>query len=82
MQQYWEREIDLLSLLSTDAAPLGTTLKYERDPITGCVGDIQEVHLNAAGKNVRNSMLMSRAPGPSEEGIRGNGFSFLKKIIS
>ncbi|XP_014209081.1 helicase SKI2W [Copidosoma floridanum] len=77
VQQYWERQPQLLSLLKADLAPVGTTLKYERDPITGCIGDIQEVCLQNIGESVRNSMSMSRAPGPAVEGVRGNTSNFL-----
>lgn len=71
VQQYWEREPQLLSLLKADLAPSGTTLRYERDPITGRIGDIEEVCVQSVGETVRNSMSMSRAPGPAAEGIKG-----------
>ncbi|KAJ8672979.1 hypothetical protein QAD02_004240 [Eretmocerus hayati] len=77
IQQYWERERNILSLLEADLSPAGTTLKYERDPITGRIGDIQEVFVDNVGQTVRNSMSMSRAPGPATEDIKGNTSNFL-----
>ncbi|XP_058790896.1 superkiller complex protein 2 isoform X2 [Phymastichus coffea] len=77
VQQYWDRNPDVLLLLHTDLAPAGTTLKYERDPITGCLGELQEVDIESVGQNVRNSMSMSRAPGPAIEGVKGNVSNFL-----
>lgn len=71
VQQYWDREPNISSLLHVDLAPAGTTLKYERDPITGCLGELQEFSVENVGQNVRNSMSMSRAPGPPMEGVKG-----------
>ena len=71
VQQYWEREPQIFSLLKADLAPAGTTLKYDRDPITGRIGELQEVSLQNIGATVRNSMSMSRAPGPAAEGVKG-----------
>ncbi|KAK2583646.1 hypothetical protein KPH14_009581 [Odynerus spinipes] len=71
-QCYWPREPDVLSLLEFDLAPLGTTLKFDRDPVTGRVGKMQEVVMKGVGKNSKNSMSMTRAPGPTADGITGN----------
>lgn len=82
VQQYWDRERNILSLLRADLAPCGTTLKYERDPITGVIGDIQEVQINSVGETVRNSLSMTRAPGPAAEGVKGKKLfhlSYLRK---
>jgi len=70
-QCYWEREEDILSLLEHDLAPIGTTLKFDRDPLTGKIGKMQEIVLQGAGETARNSMSMSRAPGPLTDGVRG-----------
>lgn len=78
VQQYWERDLQVLSLLEADLAPIGTTLRYDRDPITGCIGDIQEVCAQDMGKTVRNSMSMSRAPGPVAEAVTGILFYYSK----
>ncbi|XP_003705432.2 superkiller complex helicase subunit twister [Megachile rotundata] len=71
-QCYWPRKPDILSLLDTDLAPLGTTLKFDRDPVTGKLGEMHEVMSESAGKTARNSMSMTRAPGPPTDDIRGN----------
>jgi antiviral helicase SKI2 len=70
-QCYWQREVDVLSLLEYDLAPIGTTLKFDRDPLTGKIGKMQEIVLQGAGETARNSMSMSRAPGPLTDGVRG-----------
>ncbi|XP_053984340.1 SKI2 subunit of superkiller complex protein [Hylaeus volcanicus] len=71
-QCYWPRERDVLSILDFDLAPPGTTLKFDRDPVTGELGKMHEVLVASAGKNARNSMSMTRAPGPVTDDIRGN----------
>ncbi|XP_017891371.1 helicase SKI2W [Ceratina calcarata] len=70
-QCYWSRKTDILSLLDCDLAPLGTTLKFDRDPVTGQLGKMHEVLVRSAGENSRNSMSMTRAPGPPTD-IRGD----------
>ncbi|XP_034176859.2 superkiller complex helicase subunit twister [Osmia lignaria lignaria] len=77
LQCYWPRKPDILSLLDTDLAPLGTTLKFDRDPITGKLGEMHEVVLESAGKTARNSMSMTRAPEPPTDDIRGNTSNIL-----
>lgn len=62
VQQYWPREENIPSLLSHDLAPLGTALKFNRDPITGQITDMQEIVIQGAGETSRNSMMMRRAP--------------------
>lgn len=52
-------------------APINTTLKFDRDPITGKIGEMQEIVLQGAGETARNSMSMTRAPGPLMDGVRG-----------
>ncbi|XP_012058897.1 PREDICTED: helicase SKI2W [Atta cephalotes] len=71
-QCYWPRKADVLSLLEFDLAPVNTTLKFDRDPITGKIGEIQEIDLQGAGETARNSMSMTRAPGLLTDGVRGN----------
>ncbi|XP_011863393.1 PREDICTED: helicase SKI2W [Vollenhovia emeryi] len=71
-QCYWPRKADVLSLLEFDLAPVSTTLKFDRDPITGKIGEIQEVSMQGAGETARNSMSMTRAPGSLADGVRGN----------
>ncbi|EZA51202.1 hypothetical protein DMN91_012752 [Ooceraea biroi] len=71
-QCYWQRQADVLSLLEFDLAPIGTTLKFDRDPVTGKIGEMQEIILQGAGETARNSMSMTRAPGPLMDGVRGN----------
>lgn len=71
VQCYWPRKADILNLLETDIAPVGTNLKFKRDPITGDITDMHEVVILGAGETPRNSMSMSRAPGPPTEGVRG-----------
>lgn len=70
-QCYWPREPDVCSLLEFDLAPLSTTLKFDRDPVTGRVGQMQEVILKGVGKNARNSMSMKRIPGSITDNVRG-----------
>lgn len=70
-QCYWPRKPDVLSLLEFDLAPVNTTLKFDRDPLTGKIGKIQEVYLQGAGETARNSMSMTRAPGSLADGVRG-----------
>ncbi|XP_014467951.1 PREDICTED: helicase SKI2W [Dinoponera quadriceps] len=72
VQCYWPRKPNILSLLEYDLAPIGTTLKFDRDPITGKIGEMQEIVLLGAGETARNSMSMTRAPGPLMDGVRGN----------
>ncbi|XP_011160176.2 helicase SKI2W [Solenopsis invicta] len=71
-QCYWPRKADVLSLLEFDLAPISTTLKFDRDPITGKIGEIQEINLQGTGETARNSMSMTRAPGSLTDGVRGN----------
>ncbi|XP_046818992.1 helicase SKI2W [Vespa crabro] len=71
-QCYWPREPDICSLLEFDLAPLSTTLKFDRDPVTGRVGQMQEVILKGVGENARNSMSMKRIPGSVTDDVRGN----------
>ena len=71
-QCYWPREPDILSLLNHDLAPVGTTIKFKRDPFTGKIENMVEVDLQGTGETARNSMSMTRAPGPPEESIRGS----------
>lgn len=52
-------------------APINTTLKFDRDLITGKIGEMQEIILQGAGETARNSMSMTRAPGPLMDGVRG-----------
>ncbi|CAB0043711.1 unnamed protein product [Trichogramma brassicae] len=77
VQQYWNRTPNISTLLKSDLAPIGTTLKYERDPFTGSIGQIQEVTIQNIGETVRNSMSMSRAPGPVIENVKGNASNYL-----
>lgn len=70
-QCYWPRIPDVCSLLEYDLAPINTTLKFDRDPITGKIGEMQEIILQGAGETARNSMSMTRAPGPLMDGVRG-----------
>ncbi|XP_043670691.1 helicase SKI2W [Vespula pensylvanica] len=71
-QCYWPREPDIRSLLEFDLAPLSTTLKFDRDPVTGHIGQMQEVVLKGVGENARNSMSMNRLPGSIMDDVRGN----------
>ncbi|XP_070172311.1 superkiller complex protein 2 isoform X1 [Polyergus mexicanus] len=71
-QCYWSRKPNVCSLLEFDLAPIDTTLKFDRDPITGKIGEMQEIVLQGAGETARNSMSMTRAPGPLTDGVRGN----------
>ncbi|XP_024882516.1 helicase SKI2W-like [Temnothorax curvispinosus] len=71
-QRYWPRRADVLSLLEFDLAPVSTTLRFDRDPVTGKIGEIQEICLQGAGETARNSMSMTRAPGSLADGVRGN----------
>lgn len=70
-QCYWPRKADILSLLEFDLAPVNTTLKFDRDPVTGKIGEIQEIYLQGAGETARNSMSMTRAPASLTDGVRG-----------
>lgn len=87
-QCYWPRKADVLSLLEFDLAPINTTLKFDRDPITGKIGEIQEIYLHGAGETARNSMSMTRAPGSLLDGVRGTlilsryAFFLIKIVIS
>ncbi|XP_043494630.1 helicase SKI2W [Polistes fuscatus] len=70
-QCYWPRKPDVFSLLNYELSPHGTTLKFDRDPITGCLGQMQEIILEEVGKNSKNSMSMKRIPGAVTDDIRG-----------
>jgi len=61
-------------------APVNTTLKFDRDPITGKIGEIQEINLQGAGETARNSMSMTRAPGSLTDGVRGTLILFQHDI--
>ncbi|XP_011306094.1 helicase SKI2W [Fopius arisanus] len=76
VQLYWPREPDTLALLEFDLSPVGTALKFDRDPITGCICGMREDILQGAGENAKNSMSMTRAPGPPMEGVQGNSSNF------
>ncbi|KAG7202632.1 hypothetical protein KM043_009812 [Ampulex compressa] len=71
-QAYWPWEPNVLELLDYDLAPSGTTLRFDRDPVTGRLGKMHEVVLKSANETARNSMSMSRAPCPFADDIRGN----------
>lgn len=71
VQCYWSCKPDILSLLDFDLAPVGTTLRFDRDLITGKIGEMQEIILQGAGETARNSMSMTRAPEPITDGVRG-----------
>lgn len=71
VQCYWPRKYELQQLLNHDLAPIGTTIKFCRDPITGTIGDVHEINLPGVGKTSKNSMSMDRAPGPPCDGVRG-----------
>ncbi|XP_066597704.1 superkiller complex protein 2 [Prorops nasuta] len=71
-QVYWPRQLNIPGLLSFDLAPCSTTLKFDRDPITGQIGELKEVLLKGVGETAKNSMSMNRAPAPLDEGVRGN----------
>ncbi|XP_063988290.1 superkiller complex protein 2 [Diachasmimorpha longicaudata] len=76
VQLYWPREPEILALLEFDLSPVGTTLKFDRDPITGQICEMREDVLQGAGENAKNSMSMTRAPGPPMEGVQGNSSNF------
>ncbi|XP_015116157.1 helicase SKI2W [Diachasma alloeum] len=76
VQLYWPREPQILALLEFDLSPVGTTLKFDRDPITGRISQMREDVLQGAGENAKNSMSMTRAPGPPMEGVQGNSSNF------
>lgn len=81
-QCYWPRKADVLSLLDFDLAPITTTLKFDRDPITGKIGEIQEIYLQGAGETARNSMSMTRAPGSFTDRVRGTLILYLDMLFS
>lgn len=70
-QCYWPQKADIFSLLEFNLAPINTTLKFDRNPVTGKIGKMQEIILQGAGETVRNSMFMTRAPAPLVDGVRG-----------
>uniref|UniRef100_A0A6V7L8X4 Helicase ATP-binding domain-containing protein n=1 Tax=Bracon brevicornis TaxID=1563983 RepID=A0A6V7L8X4_9HYME len=76
VQLYWPREPKPLAILEFDLSPLATTLKFDRDPITGRICRMREDVLQGAGENAKNSMSMTRAPGPPMEGVQGNSSNF------
>lgn len=39
--------------------------------MTGKISEMQEIVLQGAGETARNSMSMTRAPGPLTDGVRG-----------
>ncbi|GJQ84402.1 tst [Trypoxylus dichotomus] len=75
-QEYWPRERDITSLFEYTDSPLCTTLRVSRDPTTGKVLNFNEVCIEGAGANARNSMSLSRAPGPPTETVRGSNSNF------
>ena len=76
VQSYWSREPEILQLLRYDLSPVGTTLRFDRNPITGRICNMREDLLQGAGETARNSMSMTRAPGPPSEGVQGLKFVF------
>ncbi|OAD60373.1 Helicase SKI2W [Eufriesea mexicana] len=71
-QCYFPRKPDILSLLDCELTSLSTTLKFDRDPITGKLGEMHEVTLKSSGETSQNSMSMTRAPSSSNNDVRGN----------
>ncbi|CAK9813928.1 Helicase SKI2W [Anthophora quadrimaculata] len=71
-QCYWPRKPDFISLLDVDQAPVGTTLKFDRDPVNGKLGEMHEVAIKSVGETAQNSMSMTRAPSSSTDYLRGN----------
>lgn len=70
-QCYFSRKPVILSLLDCELTSLGTTLKFDRDPITGKLGEMHEVTLKSLGETSQNSMSMNRAPSSSNNAVRG-----------
>ncbi|KAI4466930.1 atp-dependent rna and dna helicase [Holotrichia oblita] len=75
-QEFWPRKRDITSLFEWTDSPLCSTLRISRDPLTGKILDFIEVPIKGAGANARNSMSLSRAPGPPTETVRGSNSNF------
>ncbi|XP_063216378.1 superkiller complex protein 2 isoform X3 [Bacillus rossius redtenbacheri] len=75
-QQFWPRQTDPSSLYNYDVTPAGSVLKFDRDPSTGRLLDFREVWVGDQGSTAKNSMSLSRAPGPTNEATRGSANSF------
>ncbi|KAK9710987.1 DEAD/DEAH box helicase [Popillia japonica] len=75
-QEFWPRKRDITSLFEFTDSPLCSTLRINRDPSTGKILDFIEVPIKGAGANARNSMSLSRAPGPPTETVRGSNSNF------
>ncbi|XP_069681721.1 superkiller complex protein 2 [Periplaneta americana] len=75
-QKYWPRERNPCSLYHFDVAPLGTTLKVDRDPTTGKLLQFREVPVDDMGQTAKNSMSLRRAPGPPSEAVRGSSTNY------
>ncbi|KAG5891420.1 hypothetical protein JTB14_031486 [Gonioctena quinquepunctata] len=71
-QKFWPREPNPKELLYFEGSPLSTTLKVQRDAITGDIVDFQEVLIHSAGATAKNSMSLTRTPAPPTEATRGN----------
>lgn len=71
-QEFWGREPQIDQLLDYDVTPCSTTLKVQRDPITGKVTEFREVLVSEVGINAKNSMSFHRAPAPLVDGCRGD----------
>lgn len=76
VQCYWPRKPDIFALLNAEVAPNGTSIKFKRDPITGEIGEMIEMDNQGTSETARNSMSMTRAPGPPAEGVRGTNFHY------
>ncbi|CAG2063767.1 unnamed protein product, partial [Timema podura] len=75
-QQFWPRESNPRSLYHCDVSSSETVLKFDRDPSTGQLLDFREVYLSDVGTTAKNSMSLTRAPGPMSEATRGSANNF------
>ncbi|KAJ9600504.1 hypothetical protein L9F63_009194 [Diploptera punctata] len=57
-------------------APLGTTLKLDRERSPGKLLQFREVPLDNMGCTAKNSMSLKRAPGPPEQAVRGSNTNY------
>ncbi|KAG0710204.1 Helicase SKI2W [Chionoecetes opilio] len=71
-RKWFPRVPDPHRLYTLSPLPPGSHLEVERDTASGEITGVREVASRDAGATAKNSLSLSRAPGPPEEVVRGS----------
>ena len=75
-RKWWPRTPDPTRLYKIDVLPCTSRLTVERDPASGMIIGLKEVHDKEFGSTNKNSFSLRRAPGPPEQSVRGSSSNF------